>query len=342
MAIDNSILQNIKEDINKFENNNEENMKKDKYIRKRKNWKWDYEHETVKYKILDKKYNTLLEEHNELVNKFNYLNKYVNIINFLNINDIEDINGFEKKINKSLSIENDKLKEKLNEKQKVIYLSNNFINHNNLDEEYIKYKKNIISEEKNNKIIELRKKFNDKILKSKFITFCNYLYNNKDEIKIKREIKIKNLEKKIKINIIKSKVINTLRKLKDDQIRIDKTLDKIKHNKNNINFDNKKIQKSALDSNRFMMKFLSDLYEEKRIYKKLSNKDFMIAVNEFHSDRNITRMIHLCEIIYLLRNNESVWNSNIIFRHIYSFQYIKKYQIEYLINGIEKIIKNDD
>ena len=66
----------------------------------------------------------------------------------------------------------------------------------------------------------------------------------------------------------------------------------------------------------------------------------MIAVNEFNSDRNITRMTHLCKIIYLLRNNESIWNSNIIFKHIYSFQYIKEYQIEYLINGIENIIKN--
>lgn len=335
MIVDNSISQNILEDFKKFENNN-----KDKNIRKRKNWKHAYEDETTRYSILNKKYNILLQEHDNLVHKFNYLNKYVNIINFLNINGIEDINGFENKINKSLSIENDKLKDKLNEKQKIIYLSNNFINHNKLDQEFIKYKENIISEEKNNKIIELRKKFNDKILKSKFITFCNYLYNNKDDIKIKREIKIKNLENKMKKNIIKSKVISILRKLKEDQFKIDKTLDKIKNNKNKINFDNKKIQKSALDSNRSMMKFLSDLYEEKTINKKLSNKDFIIAVNEFHSDRNITRMLHLCKIIYLLRKNEIVWNSNIIFKHIYSFQYTKEYQIKYLINKIEKIINN--
>lgn len=335
MIIDNSISQNILEDFKKFENNN-----KDKNIRKRKNWKNAYEDENVKYNTLNAKYNILFQEHDNLVNKFNYLNKYVNIINFLNINGIENINELENKINESLSIENNILKDKINENQKITYLSNNFISHNKLDEEFIKFKENIILQDRNNKKIELRKKFNDKILKSKFITFCNYLYNNKDNIKIKREIKIKNLENKMKKNIIKSKVVNILRKLKENQLKIDKTLDKIKHNRNKINFDNKKIQESALDSNRSMMKFLSDLYEEKIINKKLSNKDFMIAVNEFHSDRNITRMLHLCKINYLLRKNEIVWNSNIIFKHIYSFQYIKEYQIEYLINKISKIINN--
>ena len=86
------------------------------------------------------------------------------------------------------------------------------------------------------------------------------------------------------------------------------------------------------------MDFLSNLYEEKEINKTLSKKDFILAVNEFHSDRNTTRMKYLCKIMYMLKNNNIIWNSNIIFKHIYSFQNIKEYQIEYLIKHIEKIV----
>lgn len=185
----------------------------------------------------------------------------------------------------------------------------------------------------------LRKKINKNILKSKLINIFSELKDNKDKIIEEKNKKENILRKKLNINKIKAKCISSLKELNNDSNKIYKIIEKIKINKK-IVFDNITINNSAINSNRSSMKFLSDLYEEKEIKKTLSNKDFMLAVNEFHSDKNSTRMNHLCKIIYNLRKNDIIWNSNIIFKHIYSFQYIKDYQIEYLLLNIERICKS--
>lgn len=314
------------------------NTNQNEWIRKRINWKDKYEVVTIKLENIKKENNILIEKNNELNNILKDYNKYNYIIDFLKNNNIKDINVLKNKINEDLFTENNKLNYNLNKKQKEMNIIDNYISNNNLLDNYSKYKEI----EKEKRKTEIRKKLDKNILKYKFINFCNYLYINKEKIKKEREIKIKNLENKMKINIIKSKTINILRNIKDDQNNIDRFLEKIKHNKNNINFDNKKINKEAIGSNRSIMSFLSTLYEEKEVNKTLNKKDFILAVNEFHSDKNTARMTFLCKIMYLLKNNEIIWNSTIIFKHIYSFQYIKKHQVDYLIKGIENIIKIDN
>lgn len=185
---------------------------------------------------------------------------------------------------------------------------------------------------------EKLKTFNKKILKSKFMTVCHHAFLNKDNLIKEKEEKENILRKKIFLNQIKYKARTSLIKFNEDNLALLKIVNNIKKNKE-IMFDNKNIHSSAVNSNRGSMKFLSDLYEEKEINKSLSNKDFMLAVNEFHSDKNSTRLNHLCKIIYNLRKNDIIWNSSIIFKHIYSFQYLKDYQIPYLIHHIETIIK---
>lgn len=176
----------------------------------------------------------------------------------------------------------------------------------------------------------LRKKLNKNILKSKLISIFSELKDNKKEIKNYKIKKENILRKKLNLNKIKNKAISSLKVLNEDKDIYNKLIEKI--------IKNKKIQKIAIESNRSNIEFLSKLYEEKEINKSLSNKDFMLAVNEYHADKNSTRMNHLCKIIYNLRKNDVIWNSNIIFKHIYSFQYIKDYQIDILIKDIEKII----
>lgn len=185
---------------------------------------------------------------------------------------------------------------------------------------------------------EKLKTFNKKILKSKFMTVCHHAFLNKDNLIKEKEEKENILRKKIFLNQIKYKARTSLIKFNEDNLALSKVVNNIKKNKEII-FDNKNIHSSAVNSNRSSMKFLSDLYEEKEINKTLSNKDFMLAVNEFHSDKNSTRLNHLCKIIYNLRKNDIIWNSSIIFKHIYSFQYLKDYQIPYLMHHIETIIK---
>lgn len=180
--------------------------------------------------------------------------------------------------------------------------------------------------------------FKKYILKSKFMTFCKYLYDNKEIIKQERDEKIKKLRKKMEMNIIKNKTINILRNFNENHKNLKTVLSKIKKDKNNIKFENKKIHNSILKSNRYKIEFLSNLYEEKEINNSLSSKDFMLAVNEFHTDKNITRMKNLCYIMYNLRKSSIIIDSEIIFNHIYVFQKVKEYQIDYLIKKIEKMI----
>lgn len=200
-------------------------------------------------------------------------------------------------------------------------------------------------EEKNEKIKNQKEKdynlcldiYKKNNLKHKLIKIFKELSLNSEKIKKEKEEKENKLRKKHILNQIKCKVRFSLTRLNEDSLTLYKLIEKVKKNKDII-FENKLIHQSAVNIDRSMMKFLSNLYEEKEINKTLSNKDFMLAVNEFHSDKNSTRMNHLCKIMYNLRKNDIIWNSNIIFKHIYSFQYIKDYQISYLINHIETIL----
>lgn len=182
----------------------------------------------------------------------------------------------------------------------------------------------------------LRNKINKNILRSKLINIFNELYINKEKIKKEKDDKDNALHKKLNLNIIKSKTINILRNFNDDFKIVNKIVNKIKNNK--IKFNSKTINDIAIKNSRTKIELLSTLYKEKEIDKTLSNNDFMIAVNEYHKDKNPTRMTHLCKIMNKLHNNAIIYNSDIIFKHLYSFQYVKDYQIEYLISSIEKNI----
>lgn len=223
-------------------------------------------------------------------------------------------------------------------KIKINNNSNYNINDYNKDN-YLKY---IFEEDAESKKVKLIKKINKNILKSKICNILKELYLNKDIIVKERNVKIDNLRKKMKLNIIKSKTVNILRIFNNDHITFNKVLNKIHGDIKTIKFDNKKVHKSILNSNRYKIDFLANLYEEKEINRTLSNKDFMLAVNEFHNDKNPTRMKHLCHITYELRKNVVIWKSDIIFKHLYTFQNIKEYQISYLIENIENIAKIDN
>lgn len=219
-------------------------------------------------------------------------------------------------------------------KDKVNNDNINITNQSSFNDNYLIYLFKHDPETAKNKKIE---KFKKNIIKSKLCTVLNHLFLNKDTIKKEKEKKDEELRKKLRINIIKNKTINILRKFNKNHKPVISLIEKIKKNKEIIKFDNKNINESIISSNRANMAFFADLYEEKEIKNALSNKDFMLAVNEFHTDKNSTRMNHLCKIIYLLRKNNFIWNSNIVFKHIYSFQYIKDYQIDYLLSSIEKL-----
>lgn len=216
--------------------------------------------------------------------------------------------------------------------------SNNSINNYNKDN-YLKY---IFEEDAESKKDKLIKKINKNILKYKLCNIFKELYLNKDIIVKERNDKIDILRKKMELNIIKFKTINILRIFNNNHNTFNRVLNKIQGDIKTIKFDNKKVHKSILNSNRYKIDFLANLYEEKEINKSLSNKDFMLAVNEFHNDKNPTRMKHLCHITYELRKNEVIWKSDIIFNHLYTFQNIKEYQISYLIENIEKIVILDN
>lgn len=329
------------EDENIIENNKLNVSSSDKKEKKKRvNLKIECGLLRDKIYILEHKNKKLVNENEKLKNDLKDYNTYKSFIYYLKENKINSMKMLKNNINENISSENKSLKFQLINKDKELDIYNNFVLNNNLSNKYDEYKNHIIEQENKNRIIELQKKLNKNILQSKLKNIFKELYDNKEDIKKSREEKVTKLKNKMRLNIIKSKTIESMRVLIDDKNNIEKVLNKIKKNKN-IKFENKKINDSAIKSNRSMMKFLSNLYEEKIINKTLTNKDFMVAVNEFHSDRNTTRMTFLCKIMYLLCNNDIIWNSNIIFKHIYSFQYIKEYQINNLIIGIETIIKSN-
>lgn len=168
------------------------------------------------------------------------------------------------------------------------------------------------------------------ILKEDKIKFIN-LKNQKDE-------KEKKLNIKLKRNITKYKIISCLRNLLENKNNIDKIIETVKKYKNRLKFDDEELNKCALENNRSKINFFSKLYEKKVLKNELSSKDFLLAVEEYHTDRNITRMTKICEICYNLRKNNIIWTSNIIFKSLYIFQYTENYQIPYLIKKLEKLI----
>lgn len=168
------------------------------------------------------------------------------------------------------------------------------------------------------------------ILKEDKIKFIN-LKNQKDE-------KEKKLNIKLKRNITKYKIITCLRNLLENKNNIDKTIETVKKYKNRLKFDDEELNKCALENNRSKINFFSKLYEKKVLNNKLSSKDFLLAVEEYHTDKNVTRMTKICEICYNLRKNNIIWTSNIIFKSLYIFQYIENYQIPYLIKKLENLI----
>lgn len=199
-------------------------------------------------------------------------------------------------------------------------------------------KRKRLEKEKKEKQDILRKKINKNILKSRLINIFNELYNNKDKIKNEREEKIHKIKNKFNLNIIKSKTINILRNFNEQHNVAINILRKIESNKNKIKFENKNIQQYSVTHNRTKITFFAKLYEEHEINKKLSKKDLLLAAEEYHKDKNTTRMLHLCKIMYYLSNNDKIYKSDIIFKHLYTFQSIKDYQIDYLISKIEEMV----
>jgi hypothetical protein len=159
------------------------------------------------------------------------------------------------------------------------------------------------------------------------------------DLKIERDKKIDIFENKLRKNIIKSKVISCLHNLNKDKIILDKTINNINKYKDRIKFKDEEIKKYSLNENRAKMDLFSILYEKKEIKKTIDKNDFILAIEEYHNDSNITRINNICKICYYLRKNENIWNSDIIFRSLYIFENIKDYLLETLIYNIEKLIK---
>lgn len=302
--------------------------------------------------ILNTCYKKLKDEKSDLEKKFLELNKKVDLLEKSKIKYKQYALNFKHKL-ENIGIQyEDELDTFLSEYQKYNeYIKNrkdeietkNVSNVSSIPDYFIIYLFSETEEEKENRINkekeEKLKNFNKKILKSKFMTVCHHAFINKDNILKEKKQKEDKLRKKIELKRIKSKTRIILNELFDDSLPFFKLTEKIKKNKT-IVFDNKNIHQSAVNIDRSMMTFLSNLYDEKENKKSLSNKDFMLAVNEFHTDKNSTRMNRLCKIIYYLSKSEVIWNSSLIFKHIYSFQYIQEYQIPHLIRYIENIIKS--
>jgi hypothetical protein len=166
-------------------------------------------------------------------------------------------------------------------------------------------------------------------------------YYTEEEIVLKqKQLYMKNLDnqyiKWCKLNNLKRKAFNTIDKLNKDYQILKKKLDEIKINY--IKYENKNLQNKGLKGNRSKIDFYAELYIEKEINKTLNMKDFMLASDYIFKDYNYTGLTRLSKIMYKLRKSNIIWESIIIFKDLYSFQYIQDYQINYLIKNIEKII----
>lgn len=249
--------------------------------------------------------------------EFKNANKNNNDKEYLNglYDKYEEIKIYEKKIN-SLKIHED-----INKK---IY-KDNFTDY-------------ILSENDEDKRKRINKKLRKNILKNKCLSILKEDKNKFLELKIKRDEKINNLKNKLHKNIIKSKVITCLRNLSDDKHNINKVIETVKRYKNKLKFDDNELQTCAINNNRTKMDFFAILYNKKEVLNNISDKDFKLAVDEYHPDKNITRMKKISKVCFVLRKNKIIWNSNIIFKSLYIFQYIEDYQIDYLIKEIQKLI----
>lgn len=141
-----------------------------------------------------------------------------------------------------------------------------------------------------------------------------------------------------KENFIADVSLEILDILRKDNENLNRIIDKIKKNKIKNKFESKNIHNCAIEASRAKMKFMANLYKEKEIYGTLSSKDFSLAAELYHKEKNITRLTHLCKIIYNLYDNKIIRNSDIIFKNFYTFQDVKDYQINYLVSEISKII----
>jgi hypothetical protein len=259
------------------------------------------------------------------------------------IKDLENTN--KEKIDLIKQLNEDLEKKKKNERCKCFENQINLLEVGDVNkyifkDNYIDY---ILKEDPNDFKKRIKDKFENtlrkNLLKSKIISIFKEDKSKFIELKQKRETKMKLFEKSIKINTIKSKVISCLRNLSLNKNITDKTIETIKKYKEKIIFEDEELNRCAINNNRTKINFFSKLYEKKEIIKTISTKDFKLAVEEYHVDKNITRITKISKICYSLRNNNNkIWDSNIIFKSLYIFQYIEDYQIEYLIKEIEKLL----
>ena len=195
----------------------------------------------------------------------------------------------------------------------------------------------MLAEDEEQKKIRIQNSLRKKIIRNKCLSVLKEDKSKFIELKKERDIKMEMFKEKIKKNTIKSKVLNSLRNLSENTNNIDKIIKTVKKYKDRLKFDDLELQKCALDNNKTKINFFSILYEKKEIKKSISDKDFKLAVEEYHSDKNITRITKISKTCYYLRNNNIIWNSDIIFKSLYIFQYLEDYQFNYLIKEIEKI-----
>lgn len=297
----------------------------------------------------------------DTIEKINNINEFLHNNRFNNINDLEEtINGIIMK-NKILEYKNEKLiKEndflrkqnkdikELNEKQNNKNNCHNIIGdsiENNV--EYLNIKENIkdnyleylFSENEDQKRKRIKNNLRKNILKNKCLSILKEDKTVFIDLKNKRDEKMINLRNRFKKKIIKSKAIICLRNLSDDKKYLNKIIETINKYKNKLQFDDTELQKCAINNNRTKIDFFATLYDKKEISKNISDKDFKLAVEEYHPDKNITRITRISKICFYLRKNNVIWNSNVIFKSLYIFQYVEDYKIDYLIEEIENVIQ---
>lgn len=331
-------------------------------------WLEDYELSLLIYYDVDLKECVNCSEHDEYILKYydikykpygiDTIEKIHNINEFLHNNRFDDIDDLEETINgillknrilddknKKLIKENEFLRKKNKDNENIIKKLNEKFNEKNIEDLNIKtnikdnYLEYIFSETEEEKIIRLekekqerlknlRKKINKNIIKSKVLN--NFAELNKNSEKIYKNYNLK---------LIKTKAFSSLKQLYKDKQLLDKSINTINKYKC-IKFKDNEIKKCALEENRSKINLLSILYKKKELDKTLDKDDFELALNQHKmDDKNRTRMFRLCKICYFLRKNDIFWNSDLMIRSLYIFEYIKDYQIDFLISEIEKIVQ---
>lgn len=319
--------------------NNEKNLRKNcNYMREKKNgWSRDLGFDNFdklqKFIIKHKKYDDISDLR---INKNNIENDNEEKLNkLLQKYDIENIEQLEIIIDGINNYSNKLIKYGINDNNEIFEVLDKSIKKNTYIDNYTDYLLKENEEQIRNRIsTKLRKNQ----LKSKIISVFREDVNNFVELKNKKEELKNKVKNNLCKNLIKSKVITCLRNLNKDKIILDKTVSTISKYKDRIKFKDEDIKKYSLNENRAKIDLFSILYEKKEINKTIDKNDFMLAIEEYHNDSNITRINNICRICYYLRKNENIWNSDIIFRSLYIFENIKDYQIQNLISSIENII----